>query len=234
MRRLRWIEQQADDRQQVLDLRQVLGLEAAGAVRGPGGAVDLAVAEGDRQRDVVGEPLVAQLIKQGEGELDAVEIEPLTDRAGALEQHADRAVLKCRGLHDAVLGAKLLDLAMAAPPVQTGAEQLGVQRADVKRGPGQRQAEVKQPETQLLEKGPGIGQVSAVADQPVENRPRPARPGGRGRHGSRQARHVTRRCRPSPCPAPRPWRGPQSAPGSCDADARPARASLRSRSAGTG
>ena len=51
----------------------------------------LAVAEGDRQGDVVGQPLRAQLLEQREGELDARQIEALADRAGALEQHAHRA-----------------------------------------------------------------------------------------------------------------------------------------------
>ena len=88
------LEQQAHHRQQVLDLRQILAREAARAVGGPGGAVDPAVAEGDRQGDIVGQALLAQLVEQREGELAVGEVEPLAHRPGALEQDAHRAVLE--------------------------------------------------------------------------------------------------------------------------------------------
>ena len=197
--------------------------------------MDLAVAEGDRQGDVVGQSLLAQLVEQREGELASGQVEPLADRArrprtarasgcsgtgrsarcrarretpGSRRRRA-ASRSRCRTAADGGCGSGRRR-ARAAAPCSTRRMHSSVRSA---RPSGSRRASpISQSRT-----GPGRrGQCSA-----------PAAAAGRV---AMSAAAVA--CRP--VELVEPARAPWSAPGWCDAGARPARASPRSRSAGTG
>ena len=195
--------------------------------------MDLAVAEGHRQRDVVGQALVAQLVRTAGRRTRR----PAGRAAGGPRRHprTARASGCCRNSAvslDAVLRREDPDLVGAALPVEADAEQLGVQGADVERGARERQRR-RRPGARTAPRAgsapSGSWRASPISQSRIGRAARPVAVGARP-----PARAISARRRPASLLELAEPRRPRSAPGWCDAGARPARASPRCRSAGTG
>ena len=161
------------------------------------GAVDLAVAEGDRQRDVVGQAL-RRAARRTAGRRTRRPARSSRWRTAPAPSNRTRIGLLLEQRRSARCRARrgTLDLARAALPVEADAEQLGVQGADVERGAARAAGRASSSRTHSCrEQGPARraagGRRRSASRGPAPagaaRRSRPPRPPAR--------RHVRRRCR---------------------------------------
>ena len=145
--------------------RQLFVREPARLLRGPARSVDRAVDEGQRQRDIVGDALGAQILDDRKalacGIVDAsANLQPL------LEHDDQRAGVKIRRLQDIEIDRAELDLG-ARLPDEIAAVDLGMQRADEDADTPQRQACRDHPFAALGHKSARAGRRPPAVDQPV-------------------------------------------------------------------